>query len=72
MMDERFKRWLEIGIPALDGLTPRQAAEKPPMRPRLASLLKGMIRQSENKKKDAEKGEDLSWVVKELGMEDSL
>jgi len=37
---EHDRKWVDNSIPALDGMTPRQAAADPTMRPRLVELLK--------------------------------
>ena len=37
---DHYKRWFDEPIPALEGLTPRQAAKDPKKRPLLVELLK--------------------------------
>ena len=40
MLKEYYTRWVDLPIPALDGLTPRQAANDAAYRGRLEDLLK--------------------------------
>ncbi len=53
MMQDRWKRWLDEPIPALDGKTPRQAAKTKEGRERLEALLFSFER------REGRPGEDL-------------
>ncbi len=63
-----YQRFMEDRIPALNNLTPPQAAKDPKMRPRLISLMKEHLKGIE--KQNREKGLDLNldWVLDELNL----
>jgi len=67
---EHYRRMLDKPIPALDGLTSRQAAANPAARPKLIELLKLHVHQME--KMAVERGVyvDLDWVLEELGIDE--
>lgn len=70
LMIEHYKNWMDMEIAALDGRTPRQAVADPVMRPRVASIVKNMIRKSDIRRKENGGNEDLAWIAKELGLEE--
>jgi hypothetical protein len=57
------ERWLSEPVPALEGLTPRQAASSPACRSQLRSLLRGIAALSQNKL-----AIDIDTVVADLGL----
>jgi hypothetical protein len=66
-MAEQDRKWLDLEVPALDGLTPRQAARRRGMRERLKQLLMGI----ENREARAAlhgHGRDVRWMWDELGL----
>lgn len=65
--DQKDREWLDQEIPALEGLTPRQAARERRLKPRL----KGMLLEIENaeaRMSAPKPPRDLTWMWKELGM----
>ena len=64
--EQHMRDWLDDAIPALDGLTPREAARLPRARPKLVLLLKEM-EQSEERLL-AEQRIDLRWVREALAI----
>jgi hypothetical protein len=57
------ERWLSEPVPALEGLTPREAASSGAYRPQLRSLLRGIAARSQEKL-----GIDIDSVVADLGI----
>ncbi|MGQ0814826.1 MAG: hypothetical protein ACT4O1_10225, partial [Gemmatimonadota bacterium] len=64
--EQHLKDWLDDHIPALDGLTPRQASQLPRARPKLEMLLKE-LEQSEARLPDDQRV-DLRWLREALGL----
>jgi hypothetical protein len=65
--ERHYRAWPDTRIPALDDLTPRQAAADPAMRPRLVRLLK-TIELHEAEGGDAADGFAPHWLWRELGL----
>lgn len=63
--EQHMREWIESAVPALDGLTPREAARLPRARPKLETLLKE-FEQSEARQPE-EQRLDLRWVRDALG-----
>ncbi|MFH2001935.1 MAG: hypothetical protein ABIK28_19825, partial [Planctomycetota bacterium] len=65
-----YTRFLKDAVPALDQMTPAEAAKDPSMRPRLIDLIKQHIYSIE--KENREKGTKISiaWVLEELGLDE--
>ncbi|MGM0627625.1 MAG: hypothetical protein ACQETZ_05640 [Candidatus Fermentibacterota bacterium] len=59
-----YGRWPDQHLPALDGMTPREAVEDPAMRRKVISLLKDM---ESGHQADGSRP-DLGWLWKELGL----
>ena len=64
--ERHIRQWLDDSIPALDGLTPREAARKPRAREKLEILLREM-EQSEARL-PAQQRLDLAWLREALDM----
>lgn len=47
VLQQHYQRWLDEQVPALSGVTPRQAAADPSLRPRLVALLKDFENRSQ-------------------------
>lgn len=62
-----YEKWPDIALPALDDMTPRQAAAEPALRPRLIRLLK-TIEAHEQRADRAGTPNDLSFLWRELGI----
>jgi hypothetical protein len=65
---QHLKRWQDEAIPALGGITPRQAAADPAARPRLEQLLREMENIEDRKRAAGEDWMDLAWLRAELGL----
>jgi len=70
--EEHYTRFMDEPVPALGGMTPREASGRPDARPMLIELMKGHINNIETKNK--EDGTDISidFVLKELGLDELL
>lgn len=64
--EQHMRDWLDAAIPALDGLTPREAARLPRVLPKLESLLKE-FEQSEARQLEQQRL-DLRWLRDALGL----
>jgi len=69
--ERHYRDWLDIGVPALDGLTPRDAARQPAMKARLASLLRGLDEIYADCLRQGRPAWDPSWMWEELGLRDA-
>jgi len=67
-LDDHYTRWLETPLPALDGLTPRQAARSPEQREKLEQLLREMENAEDQKRIRGEVWYDIRWLREELKM----
>jgi hypothetical protein len=65
-----YREWLELPVPAIDGLTPRQASKEPAMRTRLVELLRGLDAHSLRELQTNGPAFDPSWLWEELGLAD--
>ena len=65
-LEEHYRRWPDTPLPALDGLTPRQAAGKPEIRKRLIELLKLIENGEERKRRSGATWYDVSKIAREL------
>jgi len=65
---EHYTKFIDDSIPALDNMTPREAAEKPDMRPRLINLMKDHIQGISSMCRKRGISIDIDWVLKELGL----
>lgn len=63
-----YTRWLETPLPALDGFTPRQAAQSPERREKLEQLLREMENAEDQKRILGKVWYNLRWLREELGM----
>lgn len=64
-----YKKWLDMDIPMLDGLTPRQAARTTRLKPRMIEMLKDLEHMYETELAEGRPGFDPSWMWGELGLE---
>lgn len=65
---KHYKKMLDDRIPALDGMTPRQAARDPKSRPKLIELMKGHLKNIELQNRQDSLGLDITWVLDELNL----
>ena len=63
-----YRKFLEDRIPALDNLTPREAALRPEMRSRLVALMKGHVQTMDGHSRKDGRTYDIGWVLDELGL----
>jgi hypothetical protein len=63
-----YREFLEHPVPALDGQTPRQAAQNPAGRPKLIQLLKTWVRQHDEHNLRTGRRDDIDWLLRELGL----
>ena len=63
-----YREFLENPVPALDGHTPQQAAQDPALRPKLIRLMKGWVRQHDERNLRAGRNDDINWLLRELGL----
>ena len=64
--DEYLRTYPDVAVPALDGLTPRQAAADPKYRPALLRLLKGQVRSFDEENLRQGTSGDIDWLLREL------
>jgi hypothetical protein len=65
---QHYTKFLDDAIPALKGLSPRQAATDLLMRPRLVELMKEHIHGIEAQSKNQGIRISLDWVLEELSL----
>ncbi|MEA3485145.1 MAG: hypothetical protein U9R03_00360 [Candidatus Aerophobetes bacterium] len=63
-----YTSFLNEKIPALDGLTPREAAKRDDYHERLIELMKGHINSVETLAEDKGIKISIDWVLEELGL----
>ncbi len=67
-----YREFLDQGIPALDGLTPRAASTDPEKRPLLIELMKQHLINLEQQNRDQGLNLTLDWALEELGLRELL
>jgi hypothetical protein len=70
--EEHYTRFLDDPIPALDGLTPREAAGMPDARPMLVELMKDHIQNIDQMNREEGSKVNIDFVLKELGLDELL
>lgn len=65
-----YRQWIEDSIPALNGHTPREAAEDSALRPKLIELIHGLEGMYQQELRRGKPAYDPSWMWSELGLED--
>jgi len=65
-----YRAWLDDSIPALEGKSPREAAQSAQLRGKLVELIHGLEGQYEHALKNGEPAYDPSWMWAELGLAD--
>ncbi len=68
--DQHYRKWLDDAIPALDGVTPRQAVRISALRPRVLELLRQFDESSRYARERGEFAYDFGWMWRELGLAD--
>jgi hypothetical protein len=67
-----YRAWVDEPVPALDGRTPRQAAQSRDLQSRVEDLIRGLEGMYERALKDGEPAYDPSWMWAELGLETAV
>ncbi|MCF7764136.1 MAG: hypothetical protein K9N62_10720 [Verrucomicrobia bacterium] len=68
LAEAKARAFLGNPIPALDGMTPREAAKDPTQRPRLIRLMKTRIRDLDQRNLKDGRQDSLDWMLQELGL----
>jgi hypothetical protein len=68
MMLEHHQKWLDESIPALNGMSPRQAARDPDMREQLEELLKSVEYTEEKNRREGLPYIDIADMRRDLGL----
>jgi hypothetical protein len=68
MADEMQNNWPDESVPALGGMTPREAARDPAMRERLEEILKSIEYEEEHKRRKGEPCADVAAMRREMGL----
>ena len=63
-----YQNFLSERVPALNGLTPREAAQDPTMRPRLVELMKQHLQTIDRHSRKEGHQFSIDWVLDELGL----
>ena len=66
------RAFLDERIPALDDLTPRQAAADPALRPRLIHLIKQRVRLHDERNLRSGRADDINWMLQELDLQEII
>ncbi len=72
MFTEHYRKFLDDAVPALDNMTPRQAAADPNLRPRLVTLMKEHLGGISRQAKHDNVTIDISFALRELGLDELL
>ncbi len=70
VLRSHYERFLRDPVPALDGLTPREAVARPDMRGRLVDLMKGHLQSVDDLGRRQGIAHDIGWVLEELGLDE--
>lgn len=70
VMRSHYEKFLREPVPALDGLTPREAAARPDMRGRLVDLMKGHLQSVDDLGRRQGIAHDIGWVLEGLGLDE--
>ena len=65
---DRYEKFLDEEIPALGGMTPRQAAKEPSMKQQLINLMKLHLKAIEKQNRDKNLELNIDWVLDKLGL----
>jgi len=69
--ERHYRAWLDEPLPALDGRTPREAANLKSARPKVIALLKDMENLSARERLEGRPAYDFGWMWGQLGLERS-
>ncbi|MFH1313409.1 MAG: hypothetical protein ABIJ00_09315 [Candidatus Eisenbacteria bacterium] len=69
---QHYTSFLDDHVPALNGMTPREASRKPEARPLLVDLMKDHIHGIERRNRDEGLDINIDFVLRELGLEELI
>lgn len=70
MLRAADQAFLEDSVPALGGLTPRQAALDPGWRPKLIQLMKQRVQSHDQRNLQTGRTDDINWMLRELQLDE--
>jgi hypothetical protein len=68
MLAEHRRAWIDGPLPMLNGRTPREAADDPGLRARLIEIVKGQVRQVDQRNLASGRADDINTFIRELGL----
>lgn len=68
--DKHYRQFLDDSIPALEGMTPRQAAKDGQMRPALLSLMKEHLNGIDRRNRKEGLDLNIDWILDELNLDE--
>lgn len=72
LMHQKFREWIDERIPALDGMTPREAVRSEDGRDKVVEIIKGMENSEERKKMEGMSNMNISFIRDELGLKSEI
>jgi hypothetical protein len=66
------RAFLDEPVPALDNLTPRQAAQDPARRPKLVQMMKQRVRSHDEHNLQTGRTDDINWMLQELKLDELI
>jgi hypothetical protein len=70
MYKKLYSDFIDVPVPMLDDMTPREASKIPAMRPKLVELIKGHLHGIDKMRIQKGVEYDLGWVLDELGLDE--
>jgi hypothetical protein len=68
--EDHYRKFLDEAVPALSGMTPREAARDAKMRPALLALMKDHLHGIDARNRAEQLDIDIDWVLDELGLDE--
>jgi hypothetical protein len=65
-MSDHYRRWIDLPLPGLGGLFPREAARVPEKADAVEALLRQMENLEDSRRRDGAAFCDISWIRREL------
>ncbi len=69
-MTEHYQKFIDMTVPLLDGMTPREASKVPKMHPKLVELMKIHLHGLHKMRVEKSLEIDVDWLLDELGLEE--
>lgn len=67
-----YRAWLDIPVPALENVTPREARKNPRLVPKLKKLIEGIEELYQRSLREGQPAYDPSWMWAELELEEPI